>query len=124
MRGKQLEACSEGAASGTSDRSWGCWHQGQEQFPGKPVAPPPFGPGEKICVISALPSAVRCQNLNKKWLWLVLSASPVAHEMILLYGSECFSKYLPAGPEVGKDEKCRIGWLHQDVKLTVNNMIY
>lgn len=61
---------------------------------------------------------------KKKWLWLVLSASPVAHEMILLYGSELFSKYLPAGPEVGKDEKCHIGWLHQDVKLTVNNMIY
>ena len=68
---------------------------------------------------------LHCQD-KKKRLRFVLSNSSISHEMTLLYGSEHFSKCLPAGPGLGggQDEKCSAGCLHQDVKLSVSSVIY
>lgn len=48
----------------------------------------------------------------------------MSHEIILLYGSERFGTRLPlvSGTETGRE--MHQGWLHQDVKLTVNKVIY
>lgn len=63
--------------------------------------PPIWPQREKIYVFSA--SSSTCQN-KKKWLWLVLPASSISRGVILLYGSECFSKHLPAGLVLGGGE--------------------
>lgn len=48
----------------------------------------------------------------------------MSHEIILLYDSEHFGPRLPLvlGTETGRE--MHWGWLHQDVKLTVNKVIY
>lgn len=55
---------------------------------------------------------------------LFFSPPSMSHEIILLYGSERLGTRLPlvSGTETGRE--MRRGWLHQDVKLTVNKVIY
>ena len=45
---------------------------------------------------------------KEKVTWPLLVASPISHEMILVYGSEHFSKHLPAGPVPGSGEGRRM----------------
>lgn len=48
----------------------------------------------------------------------------MSREIILLYGSERFRTRLPLVPGAGTGREMHRGWLHQDVKLTVNKVIY
>lgn len=63
---------------------------------------------------------------KEKVTWLLLVASPISHEMILVYGASTLASICLRGlyRAAGKEEECSIGWLHQGVKLTVNNMIH
>lgn len=66
-----------------------------------------------------------CQG-KKKGPWFVIPASSISREMLLLYGSVCLGKHLPPGLALGGAGgwKVHTGWLHQDVKWAVNNVMY
>lgn len=68
--------------------------------------PPALEREENLCFLSSTFSS-RCQD-KKKWLWFVLPTSSVSREMILLYGSECFSKHQSAGLVLGAGEGSRL----------------
>ena len=67
------------------------------------AGPPPALERENTCFLSSTFYS-RCQD-KKKWLWFVLPTSSVSCEMILLYGSECFSKHQSAGLVLGGGEE-------------------
>lgn len=86
-----------------------------------------FGAGEKIYVFSALPYTlpVRTKKKKKSGPRLVPSASTTSREMLPLTAARASVSICLQG-RVGRwrDEKRGPGRLHQDVKLTVNNVIY
>lgn len=88
-----------------------------------------FGPGEKIYVFFSTALYSPCQNWKKKKKKsgprLVPSASTTSREMLPLTAASASVSICLQG-RVGRrrDEKRGPGRLHQDVKLTVNNVIY